>query len=58
MNPRDAFVQSFNKDDVLYWIEHEPAFGEQAVYLDSIDPTVSSAIPRLSLAELQDLKTT
>jgi glycerophosphoryl diester phosphodiesterase len=57
VNPRDAFIQSFNKKDVLYWIEHEPAFGEQAVYLDSIDPTVSPAIPRLSLTELQNLKT-
>jgi len=32
--PSDVFPQSFNLDDVLYWIEHEPAFGSQAVYLD------------------------
>ena len=32
--PTDVFVQSFNLDDVLYWIENEPEFGEQAVYLD------------------------
>ncbi|MGL6252412.1 MAG: glycerophosphodiester phosphodiesterase family protein, partial [Billgrantia desiderata] len=32
--PGDVFAQSFNLDDVLYWIEHEPEFGEQAVYLD------------------------
>jgi glycerophosphoryl diester phosphodiesterase len=56
VKPKDAFVQSFNKDDVLYWIEHEPAFGKQAVYLDSIDPTVNPPAPRLTLAELQDLK--
>lgn len=30
----DVFVQSFNLDDVLYWINNEPAFGKQAVYLD------------------------
>ncbi len=30
----DVWPQSFNLDDVLYWIEHEPAFGKQAVYLD------------------------
>lgn len=32
--PRRVFPQSFNFDDVLYWIEHEPRFGRQAVYLD------------------------
>ena len=28
------FPQSFSQDDVLYWIQHEPAFGRRAVYLD------------------------
>ena len=32
--PRKVWAQSFNKDDVLYWIANEPAFGRQAVYLD------------------------
>jgi glycerophosphoryl diester phosphodiesterase len=31
---KDAYVQSFNLDDVKYWIKNEPKFGEQAVYLD------------------------
>ena len=31
----DVFPQSFNLDDVLYWIEREPEFGKQAVYLDA-----------------------
>ena len=30
----DVWLQSFNLDDVLYWIKAEPAFGAQAVYLD------------------------
>ena len=30
----DVFPQSFNLNDVLYWIGKEPAFGQQAVYLD------------------------
>lgn len=30
----DVWAQSFNLDDVLYWIENEPDFGKQAVYLD------------------------
>ena len=34
VSPRDVFPQSFNKQDVLYWIRNEPAFGKQAVYLD------------------------
>lgn len=29
----DVWAQSFNLEDVLYWIENEPEFGEQAVYL-------------------------
>ncbi len=32
--PADVRVQSFSLDDILYWIEHEPAFGRQAVLLD------------------------
>lgn len=32
--PSDVYAQSFNLDDVLYWIANEPTFGEQAVYLD------------------------
>jgi glycerophosphoryl diester phosphodiesterase len=31
---KDVFPQSFDKNDVLYWIQNEPAFGRQAVYLD------------------------
>lgn len=34
VHPKMVFAQSFNLDDVLYWIEKEPGFGEQAVYLD------------------------
>ena len=32
--PHDVYAQSFNLDDVLYWIENEDAFGQQAVFLD------------------------
>jgi glycerophosphoryl diester phosphodiesterase len=34
IDPADVFAQSFNLDDVRYWIANEPAFGAQAVYLD------------------------
>jgi glycerophosphoryl diester phosphodiesterase len=32
--PREVYAQSFNKNDILYWIRNEPAFGRQAVFLD------------------------
>ena len=32
--PEDVWAQSFNLDDVRYWIENEPEYGRQAVYLD------------------------
>jgi glycerophosphoryl diester phosphodiesterase len=56
VDPRDVFAQSFNKNDILYWIQHEPRFGRQAVYLDDIDPTASPPVPRISLDELRQLQ--
>src|SRR6478735_179877 len=32
--PGDVFAQSFDLNDVLFWIKAEPAFGAQAVYLE------------------------
>ena len=54
VNPRDVWPQSFNLDDVLYWIRSEPRFGRQAVYLDDVDP--SAGFPRLTVAELASIK--
>lgn len=34
VRPKNVYAQSFNLDDVLYWIENTPRFGKQAVYLD------------------------
>jgi glycerophosphoryl diester phosphodiesterase len=34
VDPADVFPQSFNLEDVKYWLANEPAFGAQAVYLD------------------------
>ncbi|TQV75482.1 glycerophosphodiester phosphodiesterase [Aliikangiella marina] len=31
---RKVYPQSFNLDDVKYWIKNEPRFGKKAVYLD------------------------
>jgi glycerophosphoryl diester phosphodiesterase len=54
VNPKDVWAQSFNLDDVLYWIRNEPRFGKQAVYLDDVDP--GAGFPRLTVAELANLK--
>jgi glycerophosphoryl diester phosphodiesterase len=43
ISPRKVWAQSFNKDDILYWIKNDPAFGKQAVYLD--DANVPSELP-------------
>jgi glycerophosphoryl diester phosphodiesterase len=43
ISPRKVWAQSFNKDDILYWIGHEPAFGKQAVFLD--DANVPADVP-------------
>ena len=46
VRPRDVFAQSFDKADVLYWVQHEPAFGRQAVFLD--DANVVADLPTFS----------
>jgi glycerophosphoryl diester phosphodiesterase len=54
VNPKDVWAQSFNLDDVLYWIRNEPRFGRQAVYLDDVDP--GAGFPPLTVAELRDIR--
>ena len=43
--PSKVFPQSFDLNDVRYWIKNEPQFGKQAVFLDGAD----------KLADLPDL---
>jgi glycerophosphoryl diester phosphodiesterase len=45
----DVFAQSFNKNDVLYWIKNEPAFGKQAVFLDSAEKAAD--LPTLEMLQ-------
>lgn len=47
-----VFAQSFDKNDVLYWIKNEPAFGKQAVFLDDAEKVAD--LP--GLEELQRYK--
>jgi glycerophosphoryl diester phosphodiesterase len=50
--PSKVWPQSFNRQDVLYWISHEPAYGKQAVFLD--DANTVADLP--TLAELRRYK--
>jgi glycerophosphoryl diester phosphodiesterase len=56
VDAHDVWAQSFNKEDVLYWVRNEPRFGRQAVYLDDIDLTASPPVPRISFDELRELR--
>jgi glycerophosphoryl diester phosphodiesterase len=56
VDPRNVWAQSFDLDDILYWVHNEPAFGRQAVYLDPIDPAANPPIPRQTNAQLAALK--
>lgn len=44
-----VFAQSFDKNDVLYWVKNEPAFGKQAVFLDDAEKVAD-------LPSLEELK--
>ena len=60
VNPRDVLVQSFQLDDVLYWLQHEPAFGAQAIFLDDSmdqDGGYQRAIDQLPVLKQQGVST-
>jgi glycerophosphoryl diester phosphodiesterase len=43
VRPHDAYSQSFNVNDILYWIDHTP-YGGQAVFLVDYDADKNSVI--------------
>jgi glycerophosphoryl diester phosphodiesterase len=49
IRPTRVWAQSFDRNDIRYWLAHEPAFGRQAVFLDDAD--VPADLP--GAAELQ-----
>jgi glycerophosphoryl diester phosphodiesterase len=57
VNPKKVFAQSFNLDDVLYWINNEPRFGRQAVFLDGRynDPTFDHTDPNTWSPTMEEL---
>ena len=55
ISPRKVWAQSFFLDDVLYWIDNEPRFGRQAVFLDGRSVPDLAANPP-SVAEFRALR--
>jgi glycerophosphoryl diester phosphodiesterase len=55
--PKDVFPQSFNLNDVLYWVKNEPEFGKQAIYLDGRyeQKEFNAAKPELLKPTMQEL---
>lgn len=53
----DVFAQSFLLEDVLYWIENEPEFGAQAVFLDDeVDTGYDAAVAALANVAAQGVQ--
>jgi glycerophosphoryl diester phosphodiesterase len=43
VQPEDVWPQSFNLQDVLFWVDEMPEFGRQAVFLDQSESTLVNA---------------
>ena len=52
VKPSQVLPQSFNEQDIMYWIQNEPSFAKQAVFLDAAE-TVKDL---RSLERLKDYK--
>lgn len=55
---KNVWPQSFNLEDVRYWITNEPTFGKQAVYLETLDvpEQVPAAITKLPSLAAEGVK--
>ena len=55
---KNVWPQSFNLEDVRYWIANEPTFGKQAVYLETLDvpEQVPAAIAKLPSLAAEGVK--
>lgn len=52
VNPKNVWPQSFQLEDVLFWVNETPRFGRQAVFLDESPITPETA----SLAYMENLR--
>jgi glycerophosphoryl diester phosphodiesterase len=57
VSPKKVFPQSFNLEDLLYWIKNEPQFARQAVFLDGRygDPGFDYTDPTTWSPSMQEL---
>lgn len=57
VSPKHVYAQSFNLDDVLYWLQNEPAFGKQGVFLDGRygDPNFDHTDPTTWSPDMDEL---
>lgn len=57
VSPSNVFPQSFNLNDVLYWIHNTPGYGRRAVFLDGrySDPGFDQANPETWSPSMKDL---
>jgi glycerophosphoryl diester phosphodiesterase len=54
IDPRRVWPQSFNVNDVVYWLRSEPRFGKQGVYLD--DRVDAAGGYELAVAGMADVR--
>jgi glycerophosphoryl diester phosphodiesterase len=57
IDPKNVYAQSFNLNDVLYWLKNEPRFGKKAVYLDGRynDPNFDHTKPETWSPSMEEL---
>jgi glycerophosphoryl diester phosphodiesterase len=55
VSPKKVWPQSFDIQDIYYWIDQFPAFGKQAVYLDSDGSATTGTYPP-SVADFKALR--
>ncbi|WP_189433140.1 glycerophosphodiester phosphodiesterase family protein [Alishewanella longhuensis] len=58
VSPAQVWPQSFQLEDIRYWLKHEPEFAKQAVYLDGRvdDPNYDATKPELLSPGFTELK--
>lgn len=53
VKPKHVFPQSFNIHDVLYWLAHEPEFGNRAIALEDLNAPADIDAAKARLPELK-----
>lgn len=56
IDPRNVFLQSFELNDILFWLKNDPEFGKQALFLIDAFPTAEAAeIATGNLTAIKDM---